>query len=392
MSYPKTPIGRHRNREHDLKPLRFSSERLLTTLKGPCAVLSASALLLLLVGLSVVSPSRAQSPPATNTVESPDEELAEIQSRADSVGEHIASITSQEVVITRALSASKTRIEQIRIEVAGLRARIEEQKARYENLQQKAEAIATELYKAGPTAELEPFLEADSIAELSQASEYLGESAQLNSVAMIRPARLKETLQQDQLTLESRLREAQEARFELATRAQHLQELRKAKQTDLAKLERQINGLQQEVDALAAPSAAIASQLDSGSAPAANVGGFAWPFGGAVTSGYGYRWGRMHQGIDIDCDSGDAIRASKSGTVVTATYDDGYGNHLIVDHGGGYASLYAHNTTLAVSVGQQVAQGQVISSCGATGNVTGDHLHFEIRVNGAPQDPLAYLP
>jgi murein DD-endopeptidase MepM/ murein hydrolase activator NlpD len=120
--------------------------------------------------------------------------------------------------------------------------------------------------------------------------------------------------------------------------------------------------------------------------------GFAWPISGAVTSGYGERWGGMHQGIDIDCVTGAPIRASKAGTVISATYDGGYGYHVVIDHGGGFASLYAHNSALYVGGGESVAQGEVISACGSTGQSTGDHLHFEIRVNGQPQDPLAYLP
>jgi murein DD-endopeptidase MepM/ murein hydrolase activator NlpD len=78
--------------------------------------------------------------------------------------------------------------------------------------------------------------------------------------------------------------------------------------------------------------------------------------------------------------------------VVSAAYDSGYGYHVVIDHGGGFASLYAHNSVLNVSSGQSVSQGEVIAACGSTGQSSGDHLHFEIRVNGAPQDPLGYLP
>jgi murein DD-endopeptidase MepM/ murein hydrolase activator NlpD len=122
------------------------------------------------------------------------------------------------------------------------------------------------------------------------------------------------------------------------------------------------------------------------------VSGFAWPINGAVTSGFGPRWGGTHSGIDIDCVTGDAIRASKSGSVVSATYDGGYGYHVVIDHGGGFASLYAHASELNVSGGQSVSQGDTIAACGSTGQSTGDHLHFEVRVNGAPQDPMGYLP
>lgn len=100
----------------------------------------------------------------------------------------------------------------------------------------------------------------------------------------------------------------------------------------------------------------------------------------------------MHQGIDIDCVTGRRSGRQKSGTVVSATYDSGYGYHVIIDHGGGFASLYAHNSALNVSSGQGVSQGEVIAACGSTGQSTGDHLHFEIRVNGAPKDTVRDLP
>ncbi|MGH2821142.1 MAG: M23 family metallopeptidase, partial [Actinomycetota bacterium] len=103
-------------------------------------------------------------------------------------------------------------------------------------------------------------------------------------------------------------------------------------------------------------------------------------------------WGRMHTGIDIDGVTGQAIRASKAGTVLYATYDGGYGNHVVIDHGGGFATLYGHASALYVHGGESVDQGEAIAAVGCTGSCTGDHLHFEVRVNGAPQDPLGHLP
>ncbi len=126
-------------------------------------------------------------------------------------------------------------------------------------------------------------------------------------------------------------------------------------------------------------------------------GAFAWPVPGysGISSGYGYRtmWGRkeFHAAIDIPAPSGTSIVASKSGTVVLAGYSAGYGNYVVVDHGGGYMTLYAHASSLDVSAGQQVSRGQRIAGVGTTGPSTGNHLHFEVRVNGAKQNPLNYV-
>jgi murein DD-endopeptidase MepM/ murein hydrolase activator NlpD len=156
-----------------------------------------------------------------------------------------------------------------------------------------------------------------------------------------------------------------------------------------------------EADALQAQSASLAAQIRSAQAAATpstapadsspSASGFIWPVSGPVTSGYGYRWGRLHEGIDIAVPSGTAVHASASGTVIVAGWVGGYGNLVVVDHGGGIATAYGHNTSVAVGVGQAVAQGQVIAYSGSTGHSTGPHVHFEVRINGGAVDPLGYL-
>jgi murein DD-endopeptidase MepM/ murein hydrolase activator NlpD len=119
--------------------------------------------------------------------------------------------------------------------------------------------------------------------------------------------------------------------------------------------------------------------------------GLIWPVRGSVSSGFGMRWGRMHEGIDISAGSGTPIRAAKAGTVTFAGTMSGYGNVVIISHGGGFSTLYAHQSRIAVT-GGSVSQGEVIGYVGSTGHSTGPHLHFETRVNGTPENPLRYLP
>jgi murein DD-endopeptidase MepM/ murein hydrolase activator NlpD len=103
------------------------------------------------------------------------------------------------------------------------------------------------------------------------------------------------------------------------------------------------------------------------------------------------RWGSLHPGIDIGAGMGTPIKAAASGRVIVAAYSGGYGNLVVIDHGNGLATAYAHQSRIAVSVGQEVSQGQVIGYVGSTGFSTGPHLHFEVRVNGSPADPMGYL-
>ena len=104
------------------------------------------------------------------------------------------------------------------------------------------------------------------------------------------------------------------------------------------------------------------------------------------------RWGRLHSGVDIAAPNGTSITAAKGGTVIMAGFNGGYGNCVIVDHGGGISTLYAHMSRITTGDGAVVKQGQQIGSVGSTGNSTGAHLHFEVRVGGSAENPARYLP
>ena len=126
-------------------------------------------------------------------------------------------------------------------------------------------------------------------------------------------------------------------------------------------------------------------------------GGMIWPISGPITSEFGWRThpifgsARFHSGIDIGGDYGMPIHAAAAGVVIESGWIGGYGNTIMIEHGSGIVTLYGHNESLAVSVGQQVNQGDVIAYCGSTGNSTGPHCHFEVRVGGEPVSPWDYL-
>nr|WP_272495825.1 M23 family metallopeptidase [Bacillus pinisoli] len=126
--------------------------------------------------------------------------------------------------------------------------------------------------------------------------------------------------------------------------------------------------------------------------PSRGTGSFAWPaVGGYISSYMGYRWGRMHKGIDIARPSNRSILAADNGTVVQASYDGGYGNRIVINHNNGIKTTYSHLSSMSVSVGQTVQRGQAIGVMGATGNSTGIHLHFEVYKNGSLQNPMDYI-
>jgi murein DD-endopeptidase MepM/ murein hydrolase activator NlpD len=191
-----------------------------------------------------------------------------------------------------------------------------------------------------------------------------------------------------------RTQQQREVRNELVASRGSLAGKRNRQNSQLASTREQEKVLIAEADALAAEDARIRGQLAAAqgatdSTPSAS--GLIWPVNGPVTSPFGYRWGRLHAGIDIGVPYGTPIHAAAAGTVVLAAWTGGYGNYTCIDHGGGLATCYAHQSSYAVSAGAHVSQGQVIGYVGSTGHSFGAHLHFEVRINGNPVDPLGYL-
>lgn len=188
----------------------------------------------------------------------------------------------------------------------------------------------------------------------------------------------------------------QKAQNDRATAMQAIEELNASSAQVSAMLKER-----QAARAAAAAAAAAAAQSSGGQGASDNwvqgTGQLGWPVSGEITSPYGYRvhpiWGTTiyHSGIDIGVDEGTPVHAADGGVVVWSGWMGGYGYAVVIDHGNGLSTLYGHNSELAVDEGQSVVKGQVISYAGSTGNSTGPHVHFEVRVNGDPVDPMGYL-
>jgi murein DD-endopeptidase MepM/ murein hydrolase activator NlpD len=191
-----------------------------------------------------------------------------------------------------------------------------------------------------------------------------------------------------------RTQQQRDAKNQLLASQGSLAGKRKRQKSQLTSTREQEKVLIAEADALAAEDAGIRGQLaaaQGASDTTPSSQGLIWPVSGPVTSPFGYRWGRLHAGIDIGVPYGTPIHAAASGTVVLAGWTGGYGNYTCIDHGGGMATCYAHQSSYAVSNGAHVSQGQVIGYVGSTGHSFGAHLHFEVRIHGNPVDPLGYL-
>jgi murein DD-endopeptidase MepM/ murein hydrolase activator NlpD len=249
-------------------------------------------------------------------------------------------------------------------------------------------------------------LESRDLGEVSRRATMLARVASNDREVLdqLHAAQQDETIQREAMTQARQL--AQERRGAAQNRLNELTAAQVNQRRVRARLNARIREYAQEADDVAAlegslsatiraEEARLAAQLGAGAAVGGNGkvsgAGLIWPVRGPVASGFGMRWGRMHQGIDISAGSGTPIHAAKAGTVTFAGTMSGYGNVVVVTHSGGLSTLYAHQSRLAVS-GGAVSQGQVIGYVGSTGHSTGPHLHFETRVGGTPQNPMRYLP
>lgn len=227
-----------------------------------------------------------------------------------------------------------------------------------------------------------------------------------------RDLELLEKLKQDAAEINSRkeqlaaeMKEIKATQTELEAKKAKVNKLREQRAYMLYKAQEEEQSSQEEYERLLAISENIASMLrnmenSGGGAPAGQggTGQFMWPCNGPITSYYGWRthpiFGttKYHSGMDIAVDSGTPIHAADSGTVVYSGWLGGYGNCIMIDHGGGLVTLYAHNSALNVGEGQYVSKGTVVAYAGSTGYSTGPHCHFEVRLHGELTEPLNYLP
>ena len=281
-------------------------------------------------------------------------------------------------------------------------------RVQYQKAQAALDQRLVEIYESDQASPLDVFLGSrnlkealDQIAYLTdigvqdrRISNQVGYAKTQVRAARAKTKKLRATVRSETAVIDARANQAREVRNELVGARNDLVSTKQQKLTDLSQLSAQDRADVGEIDALQAASAALvdrirAAQASTSSSPSSS--GLIWPVSGPVTSPFGWRWGRLHEGIDIGVPYGTPIRAAASGTIIYCGWESGYGNLTVIDHGGAIATAYAHQSSILVACGQQVTQGDVIGYVGSTGHSTGPHLHFEVRVNGIPVDPMGYL-
>jgi peptidoglycan DL-endopeptidase CwlO len=331
--------------------------------------------------------------------------------RINSLQDDITALQTRQVRIEADLTRKRAELDRLqdllreeRIRLVRLRARLAESRAAL------SERLV-ELYKADEPDVVTVILEADGFADLLERAEFMQRVSQQDAriIDRVRTARdaavaaerrldRLETRQRDvTAVVAQRHEQVVDTKDQLVSRRVQFADVREQKARALDNTRAQRHDLEGDLRALEKEQAAVLARLQSaqGGAPAGPVrqgsGSFIWPVNGPVVSPFGMRWGRLHAGVDIAVPAGTPIRAAESGTVVLLGWTGGYGNYTCISHGGSLSTCYAHQSRYATSNGASVSKGQVIGYVGCTGHCFGDHLHFEVRVNGAPVDPLGYL-
>jgi murein DD-endopeptidase MepM/ murein hydrolase activator NlpD len=368
----------------------------------------------------------------------------EIASATEQIGGlegEIEGLSARIAVLESQLAEHRARLEQLRNLFGEQTRDLNHLKRQYALAQRQLEERLVSLYQEEDEAQsLELLLRVQSLGELLDQLEYFEDVGRQDRVIAAEIKRLRNEMHHARERTRATKADVAEAtavladktaehiavRDELVARQQALVAAREEKTGLLAGVRGERHEAEEDVNAMEAESASLGAQIREAEAAAAaaaaeaaaaeaeaqaeaeeessssgssggggaagtvSSSGFIWPVGGIVTSGFGTRWGRLHAGIDIAAPYGTAVQAAAAGTVISAGTMNGYGNIVVIIHGNGLATAYAHLSAIYVGSGS-VSQGQTIGAVGSTGSSTGNHLHFEVRVNGSPVDPLGYL-
>ena len=306
-------------------------------------------------------------------------------------------------------------IKELEGEIEVTQQQLVEAQIRLDDMQDTYEKRICNMYKQGDASYLDVVLGSDSFSTMIQRMEYVSRIMDYDKQLLEAYEAAKEAVAAAKAKLEADKSEQEEYKGTLEVKYDELDEQRAEQQKLQEVLENDIEKAQKESERMEAEKSSINAEIAEISRKAAEAarkaaqngtksssgvpysGTFSWPLPsrGTLTSPYGWRnlWGKQnfHSGTDIAIAGGTTIKAAAPGTVVKSGMYNSYGNYVVVDHGGGVMTGYAHMSRRSVSVGQQVSTGQKLGEVGSTGNSSGNHLHFQVFINGSTTDPMQYF-
>lgn len=319
-------------------------------------------------------------------------------------------LNSQIATYDGEISDLETRLQNLEIEISQKESAIVEQEEKYTMQKDLLDKRLIALYESGTTSCLDLLLSSDGLSDFISKYYIISTIAENDQELLANIENIRIQIEEEKAYLESAKVEIETTKQEIANKKSASENSKKQKQALVSNLSAEEKALQEQLDEFEEDKKAIQKQLAALAAKNGNItpvapsaAGYISPLPGRtkanITTGYGAYAG--HTGVDFACPGGTAIYAVKSGTVVTSTamrnssgnYKS-YGEYIIIDHHDGTFTLYAHMSpgSRMVSAGASVAQGQQIGKVGTTGNSTGNHLHFEVRINGKAVNPVPYLP
>ena len=352
---------------------------------------------------SQIQEKKQQEGVLTSTIQGYSQRIGALQGDIDT-------LTTRQVRVETDLAAKREELQKLQDELRRERIRLTQLRARLAESRAVLSDRLVALYKADKPDVVTVILESDGFADLLERAEFMERVSDQDGriINDVREAKQESVAAEKRLDglearqsevtaiVAKRAAEIREIKDGLVSRQDGLQEVRADKHQTLVSVRSDRHELETHLASLEKEQAKIAARLAGVNVqPAGAVrqgsGRFIWPVNGTFTSPFGYRWGRLHAGIDIAVPEGTPIRAADSGRVIIAGWTGGYGNYTCISHSGSLSTCYGHQSRIATSVGANVSKGQVIGYSGNTGNSTGPHLHFEVRVNGNPVDPMGYL-
>ncbi len=342
-------------------------------------------------------------------------QIAGYQRRIDRLQGKITTLADRQDIIEIDLNAKRTELERLQTDLRAERARLVRLRKRFTETRTMLRVRLVEIYKAGKPDLVTVILNSDGFADLLERSEFIARiSDQDRKIVTLvtaakgdatrsekRLARLEDRQQRVTEIVQKRRDEVADIKMELIgtrvgaarTKADKAAALTKVR-SDRASLESHVEGLEKASNRIARQ-LNIAQQGNAGDLPIRQgSGSMIWPINAAISSPFGFRWGRLHAGIDLPASEGTPIHAADSGKVVLMQgvgSSGGYGNYTCIQHTASLSTCYAHQVRFGTSMGARVAKGQIMGFVGNTGHSFGAHLHFETRVNGTPVNPLNYL-
>jgi murein DD-endopeptidase MepM/ murein hydrolase activator NlpD len=369
----------------------------------PARLQRLAAVLFAVLALLVAVPARGQDAGDLSDIEDQQDDLdheldvlqadyADLEAAVDATAQQVR---EQEA----AKREAEQRLEAARSEVRAAQAAVVEMEGEIQVLDAQADEDAVDLYmNPDPSADI---MDTDDLTTATRREALLSTIASRHSDVLDRLEGLRVDLVDAQARAEDAQAQVETERAEVQARLADYRATLQHQQRLQGELERRIAAVQEEAAALAEEEAAIRAALAQASqaptlpdgtpdVPPPSSGQLSWPASGTITGVFGEdRGDHIHAGIDIANSEGTPIFAAESGTVIGGC-GGGYGNCVLIDHGGGMVTLYAHQSSIIVGSGS-VSRGQQIGYMGCTGSCTGPHLHFEVRINGTAVDPMGYL-